>query len=67
MTPKKPAWAAVRNTEGREWIDINTLEVTADLARSAASVTDALIPLYAADNPVVRIVRVEVGERRWEK
>ena len=61
--PTINAYAAIRQTDNREWIDINTLEVLPELARNAADTTNKLIPLYAQQNPVIRIAKIEIREK----
>ena len=61
--PKIYAYAAIRCTNSLEWIDVNTLEILPESARNAADVTNKLVPLYAQDNPVIRIARVEIREQ----
>lgn len=62
ITRATQVYAAIRTTDGREWIDTTTLSLLRDEATQAATDTDKLIPHYAADNPVVRISRVEIRE-----
>jgi hypothetical protein len=53
---------AVRKTEGREWLDVDTLSTTDDGAKQLVKKWDEGIPDWAKVNPVVRIVKVRIEE-----
>lgn len=62
MVEKKGLWAAVRKTEGKEWIDRDTIDTSFKGAKAESSLTDEVIPGWAKDNPVVRVVPIVVKE-----
>lgn len=47
-------WFAVRKSDGNEWLDINTWGFEQITAKEKSLETDAKIPKWAKDNPVVR-------------
>jgi hypothetical protein len=55
-------YAAIRRTEGREWIDISTLSWCRKTAANKAERQDSLLPRWAEANPVVWVSVVEVRE-----
>lgn len=55
-------YAAVRVTNGREWIDMATFSGDPNMAIMNADKTDVLIPWWAQDNRRLRIAQVEVAE-----
>lgn len=55
---------AVRKTDGREWIDMNSWNFVAQAAQDHADKTNKQIPVWAKDNPVVRIARFKIYEMR---
>lgn len=56
------AWAAIRQTDGREWIDSNSLSCDKQTAEANAEMLNNAIPTWAPANKVQRIVRVEIKE-----
>jgi len=57
-------WAAVRLTEGTEWMDNSTTSGLRHLSQEAADKSDRFIPVWAKDNPVQRIARFDAVERK---
>lgn len=55
-------WAAIRKTDGEEWIDLNSIEWLRDETEKNVAEFDRTHPNWAIDNPVVRISRVRVAE-----
>lgn len=55
-------FAAVRLTEGREWLDMATFSLDAARTMQSVAETNKLIPWWARDNVTVRIARVNVRE-----
>lgn len=63
MTQK--AYAAVRKTEGKEWIDMTTIDIDSSKIKQKAELADQQMgPILATKNPVQRIVPVEVCEMK---
>jgi hypothetical protein len=63
------AYAAVRRVishgeleHGTEYIDNSTIRCDARSTSEAAGQGDAQLPIWAGDNPVVRIIAVEIRE-----
>ena len=55
------SFAAVRRTaSGFEFIDLDTIDYLADHAKHKAEMVDNETPNWAKENPVVRIIPVEV-------
>jgi hypothetical protein len=64
-TPIEPRtyFAAIRHCgDGYDYVDIQTINGIDEYAGDKAAETDRAIPVWAADNPVVRIGRVEIRE-----
>jgi hypothetical protein len=59
---KKTVYCAIRQTGGREWIDINTVELDAEMAQFQADEVNGIMPSYAQNNPVVRIAKCLIEE-----
>ena len=55
-------YAAIRVTEGREWIDTSTIALLPEIARENGESADSLIPLWASHNRLLRIAQVEIRE-----
>jgi hypothetical protein len=60
----KYAFAAIRKTEGKEWIDTLTIQLTRNQSATSAEMTDTVIPGWARINPIVRVVSVLITEVR---
>lgn len=58
----KHAFAAVRMTDGREWIDASAVSLLPELVKSANAALHRRIPTWQRHNPVVRIVPVTITE-----
>ena len=58
------AYVPVRQCQDDQhaWLDTGALALSPDQARAQAAACDALIPSWAAINPVVRITRVTLTE-----
>lgn len=56
------AFAAVRRTEGRDWMDTETIRLLREMTAESAKATDERVPSWATHNPVVRIVSIYVSE-----
>jgi hypothetical protein len=50
--------AAIRKTEGHEWVDFNTVSGIRSVCEMLAREIDDKIPSWAKDNPVVDIRRI---------
>ncbi len=60
---KARAFAAVRLTEGREWVDIGTVSRSVEQSRHMAAQEDNRMGHNLAyQNPVVRVVAVTIEE-----
>ena len=56
---------AIRRTpEGNEWLDTVTLGWDQDDAMGKALATNKIIPQWAKENPVIRVVAVDIVERK---
>ncbi len=55
-------WAAVRHTEGKDWIDWRTLSGSESDARDLVRSFDMQMPSWARENPVARYAKVEIRE-----
>jgi hypothetical protein len=53
---------AIRKTEGREWLDVDSLSTSSAASRRLAEKSDAKIPEWAKVNPVVRVAKVRIEE-----
>jgi len=53
---------AVRESDGVEWIDINSWGHESQTAKDKAEKTDAYIPMWSRDNKVKRIARFMLSE-----
>lgn len=60
---KTSVTAVVRETEGRQWIDVSTIALLADMSRAKADAADAMIPAWAAVNRQVNCVEFDLVER----
>lgn len=58
----KRVYAAIRETEGRNWIDVSCLDVLPELARGKAENYDRKDPGYAAVNRLVRIAELFLSD-----
>lgn len=66
MPVKETGWAIVRAGEFREFIIFDEICFTYKEVKCRARFNDKQIPLYAKDNPVVRIVKVAITEIEGE-
>jgi hypothetical protein len=48
-------WIVIRETEGREWVDVGTLSHDYDGAARKGRELDDKIPQWASANPIARI------------
>lgn len=55
-------FAVVRMTDGREWVDIGTVECLREMAQESANKMDQCIPHWAQANRQVRTVKVTITE-----
>jgi hypothetical protein len=55
-------YAAIRETEGKMWIDVSSVNVLPELTRSHAEAFDRKIPDWAAVNRFVRIAELHLSE-----
>ena len=62
MPLSKQAFAAVRTVDGREYIDIFTVNPFRGETEYKALMVDRALPTWAAENPVQRIAAVEIHE-----
>ena len=63
MPVTRKIYAAIRLTEGKEWLDISSIALFREEAQSKANATDTTIgPHWARANPVVRIVEAMIVE-----
>lgn len=53
-------YAVVRETEGRHWIDTETIHGLQYEAQKIADKTDAQIPQWAKDNKQIGVFRVKI-------
>ena len=53
LAPQK-LYGAIRQTDGRQWVDVDTLSAALEVSESKAKQTDKEIPHWAITNPVVR-------------
>ena len=60
ITVKRTAWAAIRKTEGRYWIDKDTISYLIEMTQKAADDDDKELPHWALSNPVVSIQQIEM-------
>jgi hypothetical protein len=60
MITSPQQFAAVRETNGRQWIDLPTMSPLFDETMKRYKETDAMLPGYAEENPVVRIAACQV-------
>ncbi len=58
----KYAFAAIRKTEGKEWIDTLTIQLTRNQSATSAEMTDRVIPGWGKINPVMRVTEVLITE-----
>jgi len=58
--PIHVAYAAIRQTEGNYWIDLDSISGCWDEAQKKAERSNGQIPQWALDNPVVAYRQVEV-------
>lgn len=56
-------YVVVRKTDGREWIDIATLNFFPAFARKNAEQFDAKHASWAKENPIVRVAKVSLIEK----
>ena len=52
-------WAAIRITEGEDWIDIASISTNDVACEKRARELDVAIPGWAKDNPIKYFARVE--------
>ena len=53
-------WAAIRETDGEQWIDISSLSGNREVCESKTISMNNRIPHWAKDNPIIRFTKVEV-------
>lgn len=58
----KRAFAAIRKTEGHEWIDSTTIGGLPETARNSAKRDAMMMPGWSAANPVQRIAEIGIVE-----
>lgn len=63
---KQAMYVAIREADGREWMDTSSLHLVRELTVKTAAEQDARIPQWAAANPVKRIVPVTVTPAEGE-
>ncbi len=56
------AWAAIRKTDGEEWIDCQNISTREFLVRFRLKEETERMPSFNALNPAIRIVRVQITE-----
>jgi hypothetical protein len=61
-TPQDKLYFAVRKSDRKEWIDVNTWGYVIQSAKSKVKETDENIPHWAKDNPVVRYAQFQLKE-----
>lgn len=59
---QRRVYAAVRLSEGREWVDISTIRLEPVEAKASAREVDQRIPHWAQANPVVRVGPFDIQE-----
>lgn len=52
----------VRETEGREWFDMSTINPIRSISQNIADETNHEMPYWAEGNPIKRIVKVRIEE-----
>jgi len=55
------AYAVIRETDRKEWIDISTISLFPNVAKHKADENDKWIPVWAKDNKQVRVVQVKIS------
>ena len=53
-------WAAIRHTNGEDWIDIASISTDNVDCEKRARQLDATIPVWAKDNPIKYFARIEI-------
>jgi hypothetical protein len=61
-TPQDEIYIAVRESEGKEWIDLTSWGYVELTARDSADNVDGTIPQWAEKNPIVRIAKFKLAE-----
>lgn len=59
---KEVFFCAIRKNEHHEWLDIKTIGSLPEITKAGIEQTNKEIPGWSKNNPVERIVRVEVSE-----
>ena len=62
MTKQDKLFFAVRQSDEKEWIDVNTWGYVPQTSRDKAEQTNANIPQWARNNAVVRIAQFKLSE-----
>jgi hypothetical protein len=61
MVKTSHRWAAIRLTDGIEWIDLEIISYEAFEAEQKAEIIDKEIPLWAKENPVRYAAKIQIS------
>ena len=61
-TPQDKLWFAIRKSDGKEWIDINSWGYVLQTTKSKSDDVDKALPQWAKDNKVVRFSQFKLKE-----
>lgn len=61
-TPQDEIYIAVRESDGKEWIDLTSWGYVAQTALNSAEKVNGIITVWARENPVKRIAKFRLVE-----